>query len=569
MNWKSPYRHVITAALGVCLCLGCSTTARRSGTPASDPLALTPAEDDRARALAHYATAIAHAANNDLPSAMIEYRAAFELDPANSTLAMWLAEVYRSRQDLTNAFAVLDTAIKNAPSAAEPWLAKGLIHRGNDDLPAAITSLRQAQKLEPMHIGVIRALTETYLAIPDTNSVVILLDQAFRQKSTEASYWIVLGDLHTTVLRQSPSLAGRLDRTRARQCYDHAKKLSPHDPEILARLGDSAMDANDFKAAAEAYGKLLEIRPNVPNLRERLAAIYLRTGQGDKAIELYKELIKREPLRFEFYNVLGELEEDAKRLEAALGYYEQSLKLNPDQSELYLATAELQRRLKQPTAVTETLATWKKKFPTDWRIPYFTTFLATEKKDYAQALAGFADAATLAREAPQEVNLGAQFYFGYGAAYERTGDLDNAAAMFRKALELNPQFAGAHNYLGYMWADKGLHLTEALTHIQKAVELDPDNGAYLDSLGWVKFKLGRVEEALPHLQRAIELLENDKDRPPEDRLEDAVVYDHLAEVQLRLGRIADAIQTWKRALALDPGNKEIAAKLQQHSPVPP
>jgi tetratricopeptide (TPR) repeat protein len=553
------------AVAGACLCLACATAPKQTGAPTGTPLALTPDEDQRARALAHYATAVSYATRDNPAEAITQYRAAFDLDPGNSALALWLAEVYRSRQDPTNALAVLDAAIRAAPQAADPWVAKGLNYRATEDIPASIAAFRQALKLEPTHTGAIRALSESYLSIGDTNNLVATLDQAFRQKSTTANYWTALGDLHAFILRQSPSLAARLDRARSRQAYERAASYAPRDPEVLARLGDACMDANDFPAAAEAYGKLIEIRPNIPHLRERLAAIYLKTNQGEKAIALYKELIKREPSRFELYNILGELEEDAKRFDAALSYFEQSLTLNPDQAEVYLAVVELQRRLKRPEAVQTTLATWKKKFPADWRIPYVTTFIAVEKKDYAAALAAFEEALKLAREAPDEAKLGPQFYFAYGAAYERSGDLDNAAVQFRKALELDPNFASAHNYLGYMWADKGIHLTEALTHIEKAVALDPDNGAYLDSLGWVKFKLGHVEEALPLLERAIQLLEKDTNRTPEDRLEDAVVYDHLAEVQFRLGRVADAIQTWKRALAIDPNNQDIAAKLQQHS----
>ncbi|MEI6084797.1 MAG: tetratricopeptide repeat protein [Verrucomicrobiota bacterium] len=561
--WR--YRRCLPGVVVVCLSLGCGTTTPPPGRSTGNNLALTPAEDRRAQALAHYATAVSLAMTENATLALPEYRQAFDLDPANSALALWLAEMYRSRRDMTNALAVLDLATQANPTSGEPWVARGLTYRSNDDTTNAIASFQQALKLDPAHFGAVRALTEVYLFANDTNNVVALLDHSFRQKATDVNYWITLGDVHLLVIRQLPSLAPRLDRTRARQCYERALALTPNNPDLLARLGDAYMDENNFKAAADAYAKLIEIRPNIPQLRERLAAIYLKTEQRDKAIALYKELMKRDPLRFEFYNVLGELHEDAKKPAAALDYFEQSLKLNPDQSEVYLAVAELQRRLKQDAAVAQTLAAWKKKFPTDWRIPYFSTFYHNEKKDYAKALAAFADAETLAREAPQEVTLSAQFYFAYGAAYERTGDLDKAALLFGKSIAANPKLANAYNYLGYMWADKGTNLTEALANIQKAVELEPDNGAYQDSLGWVKYKLGKPAEALPALLRAIELLEKDTQREPEDRLEDAVVYDHLAEVQLKLGQTAAAIQTWKRALAIDPGNKDIAAKLQQHS----
>jgi tetratricopeptide (TPR) repeat protein len=563
-------------ALGVILGSGCGATGRQAGRNARPPrnpttpvpLGLTPAQETRAAALAHYATALSISANAGVTAAIPEYRRAFDLDPTNTGLALLLAELYRSRRDMTNAFAVLDTAIAASPKSGEPWVAKGLTYRATDDPTNAIAAFQRALQLDPTHFGAARALTETYVTQNETNRLVALLDQQIRRESADPNYWMGLGDLHHFVLRQKPSLAPRLDRARSRQCYERARALSPNDPDILARIGDAYVDANNFPAAAEAYAKLIEIRPNLPQLRERLAAIYLKTEQHEKAIALYKEFIKRDPNRYEFYNVLGELHEEIKQPAAALTYFEQSLTLNPDQPATYLAIAELHLREKNFPAAHQTLDTWKQKFPVDWRVPYFRALIANDQRDYTNSLTAFAAAETLAREAPEPVQLGAHFYFSYGAAAERIGDHAAAAQHFLRALELNPEFANAHNYLGYIWADAGTNLTAALDHIEKAVKLDPDNPAYLDSLGWVLHKLGRDTEALPHLRRAVELVEKDTDRTPEDRLEDVVVYDHLASLLQKLGQPDEARKVWQRALELDPTNKEIAEKLARETAVP-
>ena len=199
----------------------------------------------------------------------------------------------------------------------------------------------------------------------------------------------------------------------------------------------------------------------------------------------------------------------------------------------------------------QTLATAKERFPLAYQIPYFTGLVHSEKKEYAPAVESFATAQSLAEQSPQEPKPDSAFYFYFGAACERTGDLDRAATLFRKSIELDPDNHAALNYLGYMWAEKGTHLDEALELIQKALELEPDNGAYLDSLGWVLFKLGRTDEALKPLRRAAEL---EKD--------DATVLDHLADVLLKLGKRDEAVTTLRRALEVEPQNKQIAEKLQ-------
>ncbi|HUJ71292.1 MAG TPA: tetratricopeptide repeat protein, partial [Verrucomicrobiae bacterium] len=200
----------------------------------------------------------------------------------------------------------------------------------------------------------------------------------------------------------------------------------------------------------------------------------------------------------------------------------------------------------------ETLKTAKKKFPTTYHIPYYYGLLYSEKNEYHKAIASFADAETLAAEMPESTKLDARFYFYYGAACERAGDLQRAAPLFQKSIQLDPEDPAAFNYLGFMWADKNVHLEEALDLIQKAVKMEPDNGAYVDSLGWVLFRLGRNDEALVQLRRASELMKDDP-----------TVLGHLADVLLKLGKTDEAFTVLSHAKQVDPNNKEISEKLQK------
>ena len=105
-----------------------------------------------------------------------------------------------------------------------------------------------------------------------------------------------------------------------------------------------------------------------------------------------------------------------------------------------------------------------------------------------------------------------------------------------------------------------------MTLIQQAVAIEPDNGAFRDSLGWAFHKLGRDSEAVTELRRAVFFLDKETDRELEDRQDDAVVYDHLADVLLNLNHPDEAVTFWQRALKLDPSNQSIAAKLAARPP---
>ena len=115
------------------------------------------------------------------------------------------------------------------------------------------------------------------------------------------------------------------------------------------------------------------------------------------------------------------------------------------------------------------------------------------------------------------------------------------------------------NYLGYMNADRGVKLNEALKQIQEAVDLDPQNYAFLDSLGWVYFKLGQYTQATQNLQKAVERSSTDP-----------TVHDHLGQVYEKTGKLKLAVTQWERSMAeysnslpadADP---EDVAKVQKH-----
>jgi len=129
--------------------------------------------------------------------------------------------------------------------------------------------------------------------------------------------------------------------------------------------------------------------------------------------------------------------------------------------------------------------------------------------------------------------------FMLGAAYERTQQTDKAIAELRRVVKIDPEFHAALNYLGYTMAEANVHLEEALELVNRAVALDPDNGSYVDSLGWIYYRMGRPEQAREHLERAVRL-------DPED----ATLQEHLGDVYVALGQKERARQAYERALAI-------------------
>ena len=548
------------ALLGAAFCAvlsACSnvTHQRALDQPGSSRTAesvLSPAQAGKAEALAQYAAGVSDEIRGDLDAALERYLDALQLDPQNTRLAVRLGQIYVSRRSFTNAVNVLETSLKAVPNSPEVSYWLGFAFRADNQDDKAVVAFHQALKADPNLLNALGGLLDIYMqkdALPEATK---LMDRAFRRPSDSSIYWMRLGDFYVLIAKQKPTWATKLGGTRAQTCYEKALALAPNDTDIVLRVADAYADNGDFQKAADAYAKLLTKEPDAPQIRERLALNYIRAGRKDKAAAILEQIIKREPLQFGIYNYLAEIYEDLNQDEKAISTYQQSIVINPNQLLPYLRLSLLQIKLKQFDAATKTLDAAKEKFPAAYYIPYYQGLLYSEQKEYAKAIPSFADAEALANASPNDAKLDGKFYFYFGAACERAGDFDKAVSLFRKSVELDPDNDGACNYLGFMWADKGVHLEEALDLIQKAIKLDPNSGAYIDSLGWVLFKLGRTEDALVQLQRAAALTKDD-----------AVVLEHLADVLLKLGKTDEALLALRRAKELDPANKSISEKLQK------
>ncbi len=178
--------------------------------------------------------------------------------------------------------------------------------------------------------------------------------------------------------------------------------------------------------------------------------------------------------------------------------------------------------------------------------------------DMYRSLGRYAEAEPIYGDLLQDTPNNWRLYFARGAARERLGQFEGAAADLQRALELAPEQPDVLNYLGYLWIDRGEHVLEGLQLIRRAIELRPNSGAIVDSLGWAYYRLGDYPSALEHLERAVELAPADP-----------TINDHLGDLYWRLGRRIEARFQWRRALTLEPDNASaIEVKLEHGLPAP-
>jgi tetratricopeptide (TPR) repeat protein len=296
---------------------------------------------------------------------------------------------------------------------------------------------------------------------------------------------------------------------------------------------------------------------------------FILTNQRGKAVEMLEQIIKEHPEKYQPYDLLAQvLDDEARSLQRAkkadeakaafakaAANYEQSLLINPNHVGTYLHLAELfLGPLKDADRAVGLLTEARRRFLGAPEIVYYLAVAQSQAKQTQQAVATFEEALHEAQLDQDNDIPNAKFYFNYGATAEQAGLYQKAADLLRKSIALDPaNSAEACNYLGYMWADHNMNLDEAEAMIKHALEMEPNNASYLDSLGWVQFRKGKFDQALNNLLSAAKTADHD----------DPVIFEHIGDAYFKLNRISEALESWQKALALDPKNKNLANKIER------
>jgi tetratricopeptide (TPR) repeat protein len=512
----------------------------------------------KADALANFSEAIIAEDNADSDAALMGYQKALSLDPGYTELAVKVAFELARRGNPSAGIQVLKDSIKASPKAPLAYLYLSQLYAKYLSKPdVGLKYAQQALDLDPANLASYIAVYE----IDETNhqhaQAVALLDRAAKQTSADPQYWLQLGDFYVKSFGNDPIPADTLKKIAT--IYRQALALDGDNPATLEKVADFYAHSDQEKDAIPLYLKALKLSPaNPPDgddslaaIRNSLALCFDAVGRTPEALETLRQLIKDNPLRYESYGALCDLYEKTGDTEAALGVCKQMILLDQSDFRNYVREAALLMKEKKVDAAIETLAEARARFPSEAQVTYSLGLALSEAKRYQEAVGIFEQAVQEASQGETEM-LDAQFYFAYGAAAEQAGQVDKAAELLKRSIDLDPADAAeAYNYIGFMWVDRGQKIEEAGALIKKALQMDPRNAAYIDSLGWYYFKKGELTQAVETLKKAAKTIQP----------EDAIVDEHLGDAYAASNDMPHALDYWQRASTIDKENKEIAVKI--------
>ncbi len=543
--------------------------------PQDDCLVAAPAKDlllDRAgqrkaEALAQFVEGERLEEMGEMEKALDAYQKVLTIDPGRVDLACHVAALLEHTDNYPLAIDVLKDAIKASPKEAAPYLQLAVIYAKElKKLDQALKYANQAAALDPENIEAYQRIFEIEIAAGHPAKALEVLDRALKVKSSDAAFWVQVGKLFAATVLKTDSPKPE-DVARVNAVFKKAGDLAGDDSDVLKDVADYFASSRQIEKAIPYYLKVLEIEPDDLSAQEKLANGFVVTNQWPQAVGILQQIIKAHPERAQPYELLaGVYEDEARSFERtnesekaksdfakAAQNYEQSLLINPTRATNYLHLAELLLgRLRQNDRAVRVLTEARRRFPNEPEFTYYLAIALREAKKSQEAVATFEEALHEAELSGSEM-VNARFYFDYGATAEQAGFYDKAADLFKRSIALDPgNAAEAYNYLGFMWADHNMHLEEAAQMIHQALELDPNNGAYLDSLGWLYYRQGKYEDALRELLKAAQNLT----KP------DPTVFDHIGDAYAKLNRMAQALDYWQKSATLDPDNKALAQKIE-------
>jgi tetratricopeptide (TPR) repeat protein len=524
----------------------------------------------------------------NLDNAIEQFQAILALQPDDSYSALWLARLYRFENQHAQAEKVLRAILEHEPDNGQALeqLSQLLIDEGRSQ--EAITLLGQAasDSSEP----------ELYDLLGDAYS------QQKDWPRAEESYRKAVDEDPDEPNHRHGLAEALLEQRKYPQALEQFQKLTELEPgtyQNYVRLAEIYRKLGQFDQAQSSILRAKQLAPGNLEVVFNEAMLYEDQGRYDDAVKLLSDAIAglKSQQHAEsntggnpnalaiLYEQLGRVYREAQNYPAAIDTFRQMAKLDPDSEKR--AEMLLIDTYREDREIDAAIAETKKALAESPKDPNLTMTLAMlygEKTDGSEAtkllqalLQGnendeqvyislaqvqerskeYAAAQQSAEKAEQMARMPddkAMAWFMLGAIYERQKKFDLAEQEFRKVLDENPDNAQVLNYYGYMLADRGVRLKEATSLIEKAVKEEPNNGAYLDSLGWAYYKQNNFAEAEEYLRKAI-----DHDS------HDPTILSHLGDVYLKLGQneraaelLERAASEWQKAVPADYDSEKVS-----------
>lgn len=460
------------------------------------------------------------------------------------TKLMYAVYLQAFNKDIKSARELYDELVEQTPESAFIFYKRGQLKNIMQDIRGAEEDTRKALELNPTHIATTWQLAQilvkraTYTRGRNIGDVFNTLKKVIELDPDHLDAHHVLSDLAYQIGEFSTAEPSLKALTR----------ILPFDYTYHERLGDIYFKLDRSQEAIEAYQRVIKIKPNDRNALSSLGELYLKVGRLTEARESFEKVLSVMAQSYRANYGMGLVLEGLARTSSQSGNT-----TSPDEpvdtSEL-IQSAEM--HLERAISIAKERVNNARSRPARANLQKDVDnaqfALANVYKQYKE----FEKAEEIFKKMLEDNPENVDAIYGIGSIYHASGDFINAETYLRKTLVLHPTHEYALNGLGYLYAQQGKNLDEAEALIKRALKKLPENGAFLDSLGWVFYKQGKFTEAVITLESANQQLPNSVE-----------ILMHLGDAYNKTGEPEKARSVWQQAQTLEPDNSDLQERLKQ------
>src|SRR6516164_7880373 len=508
-------------------------------------------------------------------NAIREFEEVVRIDPTEQPSLVMLARLYSIKGDRDKAAGIYKQILGREPGSEEAVTALAKLQMDAGNYKEAADLLEQFVKGHPDSDNALQTLGEAYSNLQEY----VKSADAYKRAAELDPDDIEIKKAEA----QAMFLADNLDE--ATKLYQDLAKVAPDDGVSLLRLGQIYRREMKYDLARQYLQKAAQSFPDSLEVQLNLVMLDHDEGHLEEALKRANDILKKTEKSNGRYNeaekqnrriflvnqgmlnqTLGNYEaavktfQDiknltnekdgrldaliietyrmARNLDKAQQYSDQALIQNPGNRQLQMVHADLIAERGRVDEGIKALQQLQKGTEEDLDVLSAQVSVYQRAKKYDQAQ-------NVLNTAIQRFPDREQVYFLQGALDEKQKKYSDAEKAFRKALELENDDPAVMNYLGYMFAERGVRLDEARSLVEKAVKAEPTNGAYLDSLGWVYFKQNRLDLAEEYLKKAVIFVNSDSS-----------IHDHMGDLYYKTKRYDEARNEWTKAIQLSSEQEE-------------
>ncbi len=504
----------------------------------------------------------------DYKAAFIEYNEALLHDSSSATIYNKVAEAYIRLQKFDSAQKILLDAIRRFPDSVNSYRILAAIYYSRQELDKAEEVYQKIIQLDPSDLESRYSLITLYLSRGNDLKVAEEYEKIIQMGYGTPEMQIRIGNIYL----ESKQFE------KAAKIFTTFYEENPEDERAYLGMAKLFLTRNDTITAIDWYRKGLAQDFSFGTCLEEVNALYVRQKKWDEAISLLQDVIAHDVTKIENYLRLADLYYERGDTTKSVEQFSYAIERFPDDFRAYFSLGWIyyQKNLTEPAEqYLKKSIEINKEFPRGWILLGVIMLRNQRMEDaehhFRQAIALFPDHPDISYllgsllnqrrksdEAIPYLERSIQLKSDYtldaigtlAMIYDGKKIYQKSDSLYEFALEVRPDDPLLMNNYSYSLSVRGIKLAEALRMAQKAVAADSTNGAYLDTLGWVYFKLGDYSKAFEYIARAVKYRDTS-----------AEVMEHLGDVYEKLDDLANARVYWQKAMELDSTRTDLQKKL--------